>query len=220
MYLNLFSRADVSYPPLVMEGAGDAETLAKTPLAASDATTAPKRGRLAPPDSRVAGVWLARGVVYRQVSSGVGASAPARAVACARRLRPGAEKLRPGGVLLGRPLCTAPEEPLGRPAVPGGQATESDTGRLPAAPAGTRCGPTAPSTPYKACTAPTGCSRTQHPCCLTLWSPSNHATGDISRLIRSCVVVEGDVAVTVSIICHLSLRPLSASGIVKETSLL
>ena len=28
------------------------------------------------------------------------------------------------------------------------------------------------------------------------------------------------MAVTVSILCHLSLRPLSASGIVKETSLL
>src|SRR5262245_23242272 len=58
------------------EGAGDAETLAKPPLAASDATTAQNRGPLAPRGARAAYVWLARGIVSRQVSRGGGCSAP------------------------------------------------------------------------------------------------------------------------------------------------
>src|SRR4029434_1952629 len=50
---------------------------------------------------------------------------------------------------------------------------------------GARRGPTSPSTPYKACTAHAGCWRTQHACVVASRSPSNHAKGNIARLIRS-----------------------------------
>ena len=68
-------------------GEGYADTLAKPPLAACDATTAPQRGALAPPDSRAEYVWLVPGVVYPQVSSGTGGQRRPLEQACRGDLR-------------------------------------------------------------------------------------------------------------------------------------
>src|SRR4029453_6722123 len=50
---------------------------------------------------------------------------------------------------------------------------------------GGRRGPTSPSTPYKACTAPGRGRRRTRACVVASRSPSNHAKGNIARLIRS-----------------------------------
>ena len=179
LYCNSLCKIGTSYFPTPMfltrlslrEGEDDADTLAKAQLAASDATTAPQRGPLAPPDSRVARCLAGsrrrlssseqrRGLRCSRACRRVCESPAARGREASARRSPATDGARTA------PLSPSRDPGQGRAAGPPGRDLAAFL-------------PYIPATPHKTCTAHPGCCLRRHPCCLAFLSASNHATGDI-----------------------------------------